>query len=255
MIARPILVGLLLLAALPARAETLISAVSPDRVSITSNFAGTELTVYGSVERDAATVSRASGYDVAIMLIGPRRTVVTRRKDRVVGLWINRASRSFDAPSFYALATTRSLADLATPVQLGRQQIGIDHLILPEGGPGGTEAVPAGDEFRTAFLDHQRRAGLYAEYPSAVKWLGTHLFSVTLPIPAEVPVGRYVARVLLISDGNPLAEHLSDVDVSKSGFEQKVADAAQHRSIVYGLASVLIALFTGWLGGALFRRD
>ncbi len=255
-IAAALLAGLVTAGAVgPAVAETLVAAVSTNRVAITSNFSGTELTIYGSVERDATTVSRASGYDIAVMLEGPRHTVVTRRKDRVLGLWINRDWRTYDAPSFYAVATTRPFAELATPEQLKAHQVGVAHQILPEGVPGGVEVLAGAAEFRDAFLRHQRKAGLYAEYPSAVKFLAKNLFSVTLPIPAEVPVGRYRARVLLISDGSPLAEHVSDVEVKKTGFEQVVADLAAHRSIWYGLGSVLIAVFTGWLGGALFRRD
>ena len=241
--------------ALPAAAETLIAAVSAHRVAITSNFAGTDLTIYGSVERDGLTVSRASGYDIAVMLVGPRRTVVTRRKDRVLGLWINRDWRTYDAPSFYSVATTRPIETIATPQVLDAHQIGLANLILPEGVPGGVEVMAGAAEFRDAFLALQKKSGHYTEYPSAVKLLGPHLFTVTLPIPADVPVGRYAARVVLISDGAPLAEHVSEVEVSKSGFEQQVADLASQRSIVYGLISVLIALTTGWLGGVLFRRD
>jgi uncharacterized protein (TIGR02186 family) len=254
------LAGLLLLlgtlaAAAPATAETLIAEVSTRRVAIASNFSGTDLTVYGSVERDAMTVSRARGYDIVVMLVGPRTTVVTRRKDRVLGLWINRDWRTFDAPAFYALASTRPVAELATEAQLDAHQIGIDHLILPEGVPGGVEVLAGAAEFREAFLERRKAAGLYAEYPGAVKLLGPHLFSATLPIPAEVPVGHYRARIMVLSDGSPVAEHVSDVEVTKIGFEQSVTDLATHRGVVYGLASVFIALFTGWLGGVLFRRD
>lgn len=242
-------------AALPAAAEKLIAEVSTRRVAIASNFSGTDLTVYGAIERDGVTVSRAAGYDIAVMLVGPRRTLVTRRKDRVLGVWVNRDWRTYDAPSFYALATTRPLADLAPPQVLDAQQIGMDNLILPEGIPGGVEVLAGAAEFREAFLAQQRKAGHYVEYPSTVKFLGSQLFSVTLPIPAEVPVGRYTARVVLLSDGSPVAEHVSTVDIAKIGFEQQVTDLAANRGVVYGLVSVLIALTTGWLGGVLFRRD
>jgi uncharacterized protein (TIGR02186 family) len=225
------------------------------RVAITSNFNGTDITVYGSVERDATTVSRAAGYDIAVTLTGPRRTVVTRRKDRVVGLWINRASRAYDAPSFYAVATTRPIAELAPEPVLDAHQIGVDNLILPEVIPGGVEVMVGSPEFRSAFLAQQRKAGVYAEYPQTVRLLGPHLFSTTLPIPAEVPVGRYVLKVVLLSDGSPVAEHASEIDVAKTGFEQQVFDLATQRGMIYGLISVLIALMTGWLGGVLFRRD
>jgi uncharacterized protein (TIGR02186 family) len=252
---RLVLAAILALAPLSARAETLYADISTHRVAISSNFSGTDLTVFGTIERDAGTVSRASGYDVAVMLIGPRRTVVTRRKDRTLGVWVNRDWRTYDAPSFYAVATTRPIAELATDEQLDAQQIGIDHLILPEGVPGGVEVMAGAAEFSNAFSGLERKAGLYAEYPGTVKRLGPQLFSATLPIPAEVPVGRYTTKVVILADGSPVAEHRSELEVTKIGFEQAVTDLAAHRSVVYGIASVLIALMTGWLGGVLFSRD
>ena len=78
-----------------ARAERLITSLSQESVRITSNFTGTEIVVFGSIERDAATVSRASGYDVVIIVSGARQPVVARRKERTIGLWINRTAHEF----------------------------------------------------------------------------------------------------------------------------------------------------------------
>ncbi len=247
--------ALALLAAQPARAERLVFEPSSKSVEINSNFSGTAITVYGTVERDAGTVGRGGEYEIAILLIGPERAVVTRRKDRVAGIWVNRDARTYHAPSFYAVATTRPIAEMASPAVLKTAQVGLDALILPEIVPGGVEVLAGTVSFRDAYLRLRRREGLYAEYPSAVRRLGQNLWSVTLPIPAEVPVGDYKVRTVLFADGAPLAEHISDFRVVKTGFEQEVADLAAHRSVIYGLISVIVSLFTGWLGGVLFRRD
>jgi uncharacterized protein (TIGR02186 family) len=248
-------VALALAAAPAARAETLVFEPSSKRVEITSNFSGTTLTVYGTVERDARTVGRGGEYEIAILLIGPDRAVVTRRKDRVAGIWVNRDSRTYHAPSFYAVATTRPVAEMASPAVLKSVQVGLDALILPESVPGGVEVLAGTPSFRDAYLRLRRREGLYAEFPGTVRRLGQNLWSVTLPIPAEVPVGDYKVRTVLFADGSPLAEHSSGFQVVKSGFEQQVADLAGHNALVYGLLSVAISLLTGWLGGVLFRRD
>jgi hypothetical protein len=42
--------------------------------------------------------------------------------------------------------------------------------------------------------------------------------------------------------------------VQKSGFERFVGEAAVNQPLLYGIATVLLALITGWLGGVLFRR-
>ena len=43
--------------------------------------------------------------------------------------------------------------------------------------------------------------------------------------------------------------------VSKSGVEQTVTRAAYVYPLAYGIFTVLIALFFGWLASAIFRRD
>src|SRR5690606_35140518 len=115
----------------PAGAETIIAALSEQRVEIQSNFVGTELTLFGVIERDAETVSRVRGYDVAVVVRGPDEEIVTRRKDRVAGIWINTDAVSFQsAPSYYAALTNRPIDDLGSPVVLRRTQTGLANIRL-----------------------------------------------------------------------------------------------------------------------------
>jgi hypothetical protein len=41
----------------------------------------------------------------------------------------------------------------------------------------------------------------------------------------------------------------------KVGFEQFIANSAHNHGWLYGLATALMALMTGWLGSVVFRRD
>jgi uncharacterized protein (TIGR02186 family) len=239
----------------PATAEKLVFEPSTRQVEITSNFSGTTLTVFGTIERDAASVGRSAGWELAVTLVGPNRTLVTRRKERTFGIWINREGRTYVAPSYYAVATTRPIVEMATPEALKVAQVGLDALILPESIPGGVEVMAGTPDFREAFLRLQRTAGHYAEYPGGIRRMGSTLWATTLPIPADVPVGPYRVRAILFADGVEIAEGETAIEVAKSGFESTVADLAAHRPVLYGIASVLIALLTGWLGGVLFRRD
>ncbi len=63
----------LLLTAGIARAETMITSLSTHRLQITSNFVGSQIVLFGAIERDAQTISRAGGYDLAVVVRGPRR--------------------------------------------------------------------------------------------------------------------------------------------------------------------------------------
>ena len=79
---------------LPASAERLTAFLSFHRVQVTSNFTGTQIVLFGSIERDTPAATLRSNYDIVITVSGPRQTVVTRRKGRVLGIWANADSRS-----------------------------------------------------------------------------------------------------------------------------------------------------------------
>src|SRR5262249_6594928 len=77
MIARAIIANVLvaLLMLLPggaAQAERLIVSVSNHRVTVTPNYSGEELVLFGSVERDAATPANRNAYDLVVTVLGPR---------------------------------------------------------------------------------------------------------------------------------------------------------------------------------------
>src|SRR5437763_4494353 len=68
-----------------ARAERLVVSVSNHRVTVTPNYSGEELVLFGSVERDASTPANSSAYDVVVTFSGPRPERVTLRKERQLG--------------------------------------------------------------------------------------------------------------------------------------------------------------------------
>ena len=52
-----------------------------------------------------------------------------------------------------------------------------------------------------------------------------------------------------------MARTNSALEVVKVGFEQFVADAARDYGLLYGLATAMMALLTGWFASVVFRRD
>jgi hypothetical protein len=43
--------------------------------------------------------------------------------------------------------------------------------------------------------------------------------------------------------------------VIKAGFEEFVAEAARDHGMLYGFATSMMALLTGWFASVVFRRD
>jgi uncharacterized protein (TIGR02186 family) len=239
-----------------AAAEKLTIALSSEEVRIDSNFAGAGLTIFGVIEREPGdTTPLAARYDVAAVMRGPGQNVVARRKDRLVAIWANNASETFiAAPSFYAANTSGPLAELAPPDELKRLQIGFDNIGFTYQARGSVND-PGADPFRAAFLRLRQEEGLYAEGVGAVTFIAGNVFRTTLWLPANVPVGRFTVEVMLFAGGDLLARAEQRVSVYKIGFEERLSAFSRNESLVYGLATVLLALFTGWLAGVVFRRD
>lgn len=242
-------------AAPAARAERLVSSLSTHQVLIASNFTGTEIVLFGSVERDAATATRRGGYDLVVTVTGPREQVVARKKERVFGIWTNAASRNFNsAPAYLAVLSNRPLDAVAPSDLLQRLEVGFPNIPLSHA-PAGAQRPILHDEFRDAVIRLKNEHGLYREQNNAVTFLTPNLFRASIILPAVAPLGTYDVDLRLFADGTPLARTNSALEIVKVGVEQFVATAARDHALLYGLATTLMALLTGWIASIVFRRD
>jgi uncharacterized protein (TIGR02186 family) len=238
----------------PASAERLVTSLSTYRVSIASNFTGADLVLFGTV--DQITAPRRTGYDIVVTVTGPRQTMVTWRKERVLGIWVNAESRTFvGVPSYLAVLANRPIDALA-PAELQRRlQIGIANILLPQQIGSDVADVVHDDPFRMAFARLRGERGLYFERTNAVTFLTPTLFRASLPLPADAPIGTYEVDVKLFANGAMIARESSAFELYKVGFEQIVANAARHHGFLYGLGTAGLALMVGWLATVVFRRD
>lgn len=243
-----------ILVAPAARAERLIVSVSNDRVTVTSNYDGEELVLFGAIERDGAPDGRT--YDLVVTVSGPPADLVTRRKERKLGIWVNVDSRQFiNVPSYLAVFANRPFDAVATPELRRNLQIGLDHILLTQRVGTDYADVVASDPFRRAFLRLRSDHGLYRENAGAVTFLTPTLFRTSIPLPAQVPIGDYAVDIKLLSDGVLVGRTVARFEIVKVGFEQFVATAARQQPLLYGLITVMMALITGWFASIIFRRD
>ena len=239
-----------------ASGERLVVALSTHRVQINSSFVGTDLVLFGAIERDEQSGTRASPYDIVVKVTGPPQTQVTRRKERVLGIWVNAQSRVFlDAPGFLAVLSNRPINEIAGPEVLRRYRIGLDNILLPQMISGDIGDVPPNEPFRAAFLRLNREQRLYGETGKAVTFLAPSLFRAEIKLPANVPIGTYLVDVALFSGGVMITTSQEAIDIQKVGFEQFVAGNARDHGLAYGFATAGPALLTGWLAALVFRRD
>jgi uncharacterized protein (TIGR02186 family) len=236
----------------PAHAETLITALSTHRIQISSNYTGAQLTVFGQVERDGRSAARGDPYDIVVTVRGPQRMLVVREKERVGPIWINRNQRRFPERSIYlSVSSTRPLEEVVSEEAGQRDRIGLANAQR-------TQAVAYNRDlvrYRDALIRILERKGLYRDEERGVTFLAPSLFSAPIRVPATAPTGPYEVEVVLYAGGALLARQTTHFEVVKAGMEQSLASAAHDRPLLYGLATVALALLFGWLATVIFRRD
>ena len=234
--------------------ENIQIGLSTNRVTITSDFSGADLTIFGAVDNADPQISRQGGYDVIVVLEGPAQPLVIWRRSRILGVWVNAQSESFvNVPLSYSVATTRAPQDITNPDNYRRLSLGAAYIYLePFDRSGNPETIA---EFTAALRDRKLANGLYSENIGGVQFLSQTLFRASLNLPPNVPVGTHKARAFLFRNGEFIKETSSNLAIVKAGFEQTVFRVAQDYSLLYGIFAVALAMLTGWMGRLIFRRD
>jgi uncharacterized protein (TIGR02186 family) len=227
--------------------ERLVATLAPSTISIASSFSGGTVVLFGAIELDGAL---RRDYDVVATVIGPRQTVVARKRERVAGVWINRTSRTFvGIPSFYGVFASRPFDAISDAETLQKQRIGFNYAVAVQQG------IDPKDVFLENLVQIRTSEQLYNEQARAVTFLSPTAFRVEIPLPQNVLVGRYEVELALFSNDAVIAQTTSSFNVVKVGVEEFVVDASVDNSLLYGLATMMMALLTGWLASIAFRKD
>ncbi|MBS0534135.1 MAG: TIGR02186 family protein [Proteobacteria bacterium] len=239
-----------------ARAERLVVSLSNHRVAVTSNFVGTEIVLFGTVEPDSPRTALRGGYDIVTTVSGPTVTLRTRRKERVLGIWVNVDSREFiRVPSYLGVLSNRPIQQIADVTTARNLQLGLNHIILTQRIGTDFADTVTDDPFRLNFINLQKEAEQYRDVSNGVTFLTPTVFRVSIPLPANVPTGTYTVDVKLFSGGQMIARTNTALEVIKSGFEQYVFEASQNHGLIYGLVTATMALMIGWFATVVFKRD
>lgn len=240
-------IALLILAALPARAEEVVLGLSQDAVAITANFTGSEILVFGGIKRDEP-VPENSDLGVIVTVAGPDQPVTVRRKARRLGIWVNTDMVEVDqAPAFYAVASSAPLSDILRDIEDLRQSITIPRAIRSVG-----STILGSEQFTDALIRIRMRDGLYQLLEGAVDLEEETLFNVSISLPANLTEGDYPTRIFLTRNGSIIDEYKTIIPVNKVGLERWLYELAQNKALIYGLMSLAIAIAAGWTASAAF---
>ena len=81
------------------------------------------------------------------------------------------------------------------------------------------------------------------------------VFRAAIPLPADVPTGNYDDRRQAVRRRRDGRAHQFGAGSDQGRLRAIVADAARDHGLLYGLATTLMALLTGWIASVVFRRD
>ena len=168
-----------LLAFIPgAQAQRLAVDLSSSEVAI-STCSRAELLLFGAMEGNG---------DIVVTVIGPHRDEVVRRKERLMGIWVNGASVTFKGapPTIVSLLPGHFTKSLRRKFSISLKSALLKlSCLLGRRGP--AEII----EFRKALIRNKKRLRLYSEDIFDIKIVRDLLFRSTIPFPANVPIGDY----------------------------------------------------------------
>ncbi len=248
-----------LLFAAPARAQEtgsdLPAAVAEEQITVSSDYRGSYITVFG------VNPDRRGRGDVVVVVRGPSSTATVMRKRRVFGVLVNGDPVRFsEAPSFFAVLSSRPVRQIASPQQIWRHQLD------PAATAQLDSAVPVGADpsaYRAALVRLRRSQGLYQDYsgqPQQDQRGGLTiyrggLFRAVVRLPANAPIAQYHADAYVFRDGRLISSQRNiPITISRVGIERRIHDLAVNASFFYGILTVLLALSAGWLASLIFRR-
>jgi uncharacterized protein (TIGR02186 family) len=237
----------------PAQAARLISQVSNESIEITSSFDGERMNFFGSIVPDAGAEEKfvTGPFHVVVVVLGPTQNRVARQKTRNFGIWINTGQVEFsNFPSYFHVLSSGRLTDITDITTL------TTNYILPEAH---TLVANSGDWWKSAIFGRQlvrlmTEEGLFGVQENGVNFLADNFYSARLTLPSNAPPGPYLALTYVFRNGEVIARRTEGFAVRKIGFERFLALSAVQQPLLYGLVCVLLALFTGWLGGVIFKR-
>ena len=239
-------------AVLAADEPVLVPEVSQREINIQYGFTGAELLLFGAIvypsERSASKET-----DIVVILKSPVQSIVVREKQRIAGIWVNADSSEFrSAPAYFAVASTRPIADIVDAKTAAIYELGLRHIQLS---PAGSINAEEQKRFIAGLVDLNKRGGLYRQNENSVEITQSVLYQARINIPSSVPVGTYTAETFVIQDGKVLTAATREIQIRKYGFELFLATMAEHQSFWYGLIAVIISLLFGWGAGVIFRKS
>ena len=218
--------------------------LADDHVDITTGFNGARLALFGVKEHEG---------DIAIVIEGPDKEMVVRRKSQIFGMWMNTESVVFrHVPAYYDFALSAGEKNLAGPEILRAEGIGLDSLTFDHKG---REKPATVETFKEALIRNKQGQGLFPLDSKDIYFLNGDFFRANFYLPADVPTGDYTIRTFLFDKGKLIGRRDVRLRVAQVGFNARLYHFAFRSGLLYGVVAVFLAVFTGWAAYMFWRKE
>lgn len=225
-------------------ATPLVADMSNYRIAMDANFTGSRIFLFGT---------RNEPGDVVVVIRGPVKNYIMRKKENFAGLWINRNRlKFFNIPAFYAVASSKPLSDIQQTNLFGQLGIG-DSNILPLRASDGKNHERY-REYSEAFIAQQHTARRYDKDVAPISFMGETLFKTAIDFPDNIPPGNYTAEIYLMQGNDLIGAQTLPIEVVKIGLDAWLYNSAHEHPVLYGIGAILMAAGIGWLAGKAFNK-
>jgi uncharacterized protein (TIGR02186 family) len=229
--------------------ETIVAGLSQNLVSITTDFTGSEILIYGAVKRQQP-IPDGEPLEVVATVQGPSGPLTVRRKERRYGIWMNTEAVSISrAPSFYAIASSVPLSEALSETENLRHKVTIPRAIRAVGIAAEAADAPV---FLDALIRLREEQKDYTLAENSVELLESTLFRADVALPANLTEGEYMVRLFITRGGTVIDVHEALITVNKDGLERWIFNLAHQQPLIYGLLSLVLAIAAGWGASAAF---
>jgi len=253
---RPILIVIigLMFGSSEGMARQLVADLSSDEVSITTDFTGQNLLLFGALSNLNANSATDAPSDIIVILTGPTLPIASRRKERVSGIWINTQTVQWkNAPSFYHILSSRPLTQILPNDKLKELKIGFKNLGLKSKNQ--TDEIENLEIWQESLFRNMTAQNLWQINENSVSIIRNALFRAPVSLPANITPGDYQVRILDVKDGQLIAEDRREITVQKAGLGAFIYQLAHEYSVFYGIFAVAFAISAGWIASIAFRRN
>ncbi|MBP1724774.1 MAG: hypothetical protein H6Q51_72 [Deltaproteobacteria bacterium] len=230
----------------PARGASAALSVAPERVEIGTFYRGCRVAVSAVIP---------AGGEAVVEVVGRANAQNLLRKGRRGGLWMNVGETEVTgAPSLYLAMSTSPELLSGSALNSVWGYGALAHEVRFTGKLSDQEHAGLLKEF----IKLKESEKLFGVFPGALTLSpatdGSCVVEGAFALPSTVKPDTYKVSLCVVRDGTIVDRRDAELIVAMVGFPAVLSNLAWNHGIIYGTVAVLIAIFTGFVMGYVFKK-